>query len=173
MSNLSSTLAAVTKSGVANIFISAVWGRSPLASLTETVAKSWLGRHARIPVVLMVGVLLATCAAAGSKVAPDMPNVSPNTPVDIIVRFRTLPTKDELKTFGAYGQMKKIFNSIKAIHTQVPLSVVTKIEADPNVVYISPNRPLKGKLEFAEPTVNANIALQYGFDGSGVGVAIV
>jgi hypothetical protein len=110
-------------------------------------------------VCLMVSFLLATSSAvAGPKVAPDMPKVSANTPVDIIVRFRTLPTKDELQTIGTYGQLKKIFNSIKAIHAQVPLSVVSIMEADSNVVYISPNRPLKGTLEFAEPTVNANIA---------------
>src|SRR5450759_4756162 len=104
---------------------------------------------------LMASFLLAiSFALAELKVDPDMPVVSPTTQVDIIVRFRTLPTKDELKQFGPYGQMKKIFTSLKASHVQVPFSVVSIMVADPNVVYISPNRPLKGKLEFAEPTVN-------------------
>lgn len=127
---------------------------------------------------IVLSFLLATSfALAGPKVAPDVPKagpqVSPNTPVDIIVRFRTVPTKDELKQFGSNGQLKKVFNTLKAVHAQVPLSVVSLIEADPNVIYISPNRLVKGRLEYAEPTINANLALQYGWNGTNIGVAVI
>ena len=50
---------------------------------------------------------------------------------------------------------------------------MNSIAADPNVIYISPDRPLSGMLEYANPTVNANIALQHGFDGTGVGIALI
>src|SRR5439155_3455769 len=42
-----------------------------------------------------------------------------------------------------------------------------------NVTYNSHDRKNYAKLEFAEPTVGANIAVQYGFNGAGVGVAII
>src|SRR5438046_10356120 len=44
---------------------------------------------------------------------------------------------------------------------------------DPDVLFIAPDRVVSGALEFAEPTVNANIALQYGSDGSKIGVAVI
>src|SRR5579884_1917134 len=55
----------------------------------------------------------------------------------------------------------------------LPAQAIQALRNNPNVRYVSPNRALSGKLEFAEPTTTANIALQYGYDGTGVGVAIV
>ena len=37
----------------------------------------------------------------------------------------------------------------------------------------TPDRTVAGAMEYAEPTVNANIALQYGWNGSGIGVAVI
>ena len=44
---------------------------------------------------------------------------------------------------------------------------------DPEVEYISPDHEVYGALQFAQPAINANIAFQNGFDGTGVGVAII
>jgi len=89
------------------------------------------------------------------------------------VQFRTPPTKDELQQIGTYGQVKKLFNSITGASVTVTPGALAALEADPNVTYVSPDRKVAGALEYAEPTVNANIALQYGFDGTGVGVAVI
>jgi len=53
----------------------------------------------------------------------------------------------------------------------LPVAAINALANNANVKFASPDRKLKGHLEFAEPTTNANIALQYGYDGTGVGVA--
>src|SRR5205823_6421301 len=47
------------------------------------------------------------------------------------------------------------------------------LAAQPETTYVSLDRPVSGTLEFAEPTVDADIALQYGWTGAGVGVAVI
>ena len=42
-----------------------------------------------------------------------------NALVDVIVQFKTPPTKQELKEVGVYGQMKKQLDGIKAINVQL------------------------------------------------------
>ena len=110
---------------------------------------------------------------AGPKLAKDLPSSTSTAPINVIVQFRTPPTKDELQQIGTYGQLKKLFNSITGAYLTVTPSAFAALEADPNVTYVSPDRKVAGALEYAEPTVNANIALQYGFDGTGVGVAVI
>src|SRR6266567_8335604 len=43
----------------------------------------------------------------------------------------------------------------------------------PNVTYISPDREVTAALDYANPTVGAPCGLQNGWDGTGVGVAII
>ena len=47
------------------------------------------------------------------------------------------------------------------------------LEQDPDVVYISPDRAVTASLDYTQPTVGANLALQAGFDGSGVTIALI
>src|SRR5712664_3422320 len=110
--------------------------------------------------IFQVSFLLAFVpfAYAGPKLAKDLPGANSNAAVDVIVQFKTPPTKNELKQFGAYGQVKKTFNSIKAIHVTVSASVLTALEADPNVKYVSPNRRTKGFLDLSTAAVNASVA---------------
>jgi len=114
----------------------------------------------------------ASLAFAG-QLSKDLPPTTSNAQVDVIVQFKTLPTKDELKVFGPYGQVKKTFNSIKAVSVTVSASVLAALKADPNVKYVSPNRKQRGFLDLTTAAVNASVAWQYGFDGTGVGVAVI
>jgi serine protease AprX len=112
-------------------------------------------------------------AFAGPKLAKDLPPANSSASVDVIVQFKTPPTKDELKQLGPYGQMKKIFNSINAVNVTISPAMLATLEADPNVRYISPNRSNKGFLDLTTAAVNATVAWQYGWDGTGVGVAVI
>lgn len=121
-----------------------------------------------------VGVLTAVAgmAFAGPKLAPDL-KADASGMVDVIIQFNGAPTKQELKKLGPYGQIKKIFNGINAANLSLPLSVVQSLESDPAIKYISPNRNMAGSLDLVDPTVGATVAWQYGYDGTGVGVAII
>src|SRR5579864_2925029 len=116
---------------------------------------------------------MATLAFGRHKISPDMPAAGP---VDVIVQFKTTPTKDQLKLFGPYGQIKKQFVSINAIELTLSVDFVNRIETDPAfgfVQYVSPNRPVSGSLDITAQTVGANLAWASGWDGTGVGIAVI
>src|SRR5260370_32582923 len=125
--------------------------------------------------VIKVLVLLSSASLvfAGSKVAPDLSQSAPNAIVDVIVRYKTPASASELKQLGAYGQIKKIYSVIAGVHIVLPAAAIQQICADPNVVYISPNRTSKAAVDISTGTVNANLVWSYGYDGSGVGVAVI
>ena len=43
----------------------------------------------------------------------------------------------------------------------------------PDVTYISPDRPVQGKLDYVTAAVNASLAWQYGWSGKDIGIAII
>jgi serine protease AprX len=55
----------------------------------------------------------------------------------------------------------------------VPLSRLESLSQDPEVAYISPDRPVSGANDYAEATVGADVAQNYGYDGTGVAVAVI
>src|ERR1035437_7701760 len=114
----------------------------------------------------------ASLVLAGSKTAPDLP-VSSNSLVDVIVQYTNPPTQNELSQLGPYGQIKKQFVNVNAVSVWLTAAQIQTIDRDPNVAYISPNRPTKGTLDITTAAVNANIAWGLGYDGTGVGVAVI
>ncbi|MGF1957705.1 hypothetical protein ACQUFE_17730, partial [Enterococcus casseliflavus] len=83
---------------------------------------------------------------------------------DVVVQFNKIPTQSDLNSILIKGGTLKTYlpNSRFALYNLPPASAAV-INNSAVVAYASPNRPVKKKLEFAEPTTNANIALQYGF----------
>src|SRR5258707_6194457 len=124
-----------------------------------------------IKVLVLLGAPLL--AFGGSKVAPDLPQSDPNAPVDVIVQYKTPPSKDELKQLGPYGQIKKIYSVINGVNIALTVKAIQQISTDPNVAYITPNRKSQGAVDISTGTVNANLVWSYGYDGSGVGVAVI
>jgi serine protease AprX len=113
----------------------------------------------------------ASVVFAASKKAPDLPGNS-NAPLDVIVQFKTAPTKDELKQLGAYGQIKKQFVKINGVSVSLTNAQIEALSNNPNVAYISPNRPTKGTQDITT-VVSANVAWNLGYQGTGVGVAVI
>ena len=131
----------------------------------------------KISIQAMVLAAAASIAFAGPKVSPDMPPGSSNAPMDVIIQFKTPPTKEQLKQIGPYGHIKKQFTAITAIHTTLTPSVANSLLSNPvvgpNIVYISPNRPLKRSLDITTQSVNANLVWPSGYDGTGVAIAVI
>jgi serine protease AprX len=113
----------------------------------------------------------ASVVFAGTKNAPDLP-VNSNLPVDVIVQYKTAPTKNELKQLGPYGQIKKQFVHVNAVSVSLTSAQIQSVAQDSNVAYISPNRPNKGTQDITT-VVSANVAWGLGYDGTGVGVAVI
>ena len=119
--------------------------------------------------------LLATApwlAAQGNKVALDLP--ANDVAIDVIVQF-TSPLSDQqdrdVQSKG--GALKaKLGRSNAAIYS-VKGSSVRDIAALPEVAYVSPDRALRGQLDYTTTAVNANIAWKYGWSGKGIGIAVI
>lgn len=127
----------------------------------------------RLPKFLMVLVWLSASllVAQTQKIAPDMPT---NGNVPVIIQYASQPTATQQGSLlGLGGILNQVLTSLRAIAATIDASTVSSLAADPNVIYISPDRALAGMLEFANPTVNANLAFQHGFDGAGVGIALI
>jgi serine protease AprX len=94
--------------------------------------------------------------------------------MDVIVQFNEAPgDKHHGKVKAKGGVHKSTFAAIKAGHYSLPADAVEKLAADPDVVYIAPDRPVGGAVDSAAAAVGAQIALSYGFVGAGVGVAVL
>src|SRR5207245_715714 len=71
------------------------------------------------------------------------------------------------------GVLKTKLDFIKGAHYSVPVESLDALADDPDVLYISPDRPLKGLLDNTAAAVNAKVAWQAGFDGTGITVAVI
>lgn len=95
-------------------------------------------------------------------------------PVEVIVQFKHAPATSTLQRMAAFGGVKKQnFNFIPGGVFHVPANRLMALASDPEVAYVSPNRPLSSAADYTEATVGANVAQSYGLDGTGVTVAVI
>lgn len=105
------------------------------------------------------------------KIAMDLEGAKTGS-VDVIVQFK--PGKLSHAAIQASGgQAKADLSVINGVLASLPQQALTALANNPNVTYLSPNRGLRGNLDYAHSTVGADLAMQYGFDGTGIGIAIV
>jgi serine protease AprX len=129
---------------------------------------------ALLKLLLTLGLFSVSSLVAANKVSAELHGLPPAASVDVIVQFTHPPSAADLKAVDhAGGVLKHSFQSIHGALFTLKAGQLNAIAANPNIAYVSPDRKLSGSLEFAEPTVNANIALKYGWTGAGVGVAII
>jgi serine protease AprX len=123
-------------------------------------------------------LILGCCATptmfGEAKISPDLPLGRRSDVVDVIVQFQTPVTAaHHQKVIDRGGQLKQALEVVRGGLYSMPAGMLEDLAQDPEVYYISPDRTVRGMLDYANPTINANIALQYGFDGTGVGVAVI
>lgn len=99
------------------------------------------------------------------------------TTVDVIIQFKQTPGDTQhAKVLAKGGALKTKLDAIKGAHYSVPAGSLPALANDPDVAYISPNRPLSSTstLDYTPETVNAPVAWQqWGLDGTGFGVAVI
>jgi hypothetical protein len=110
-------------------------------------------------------------AVIAAKIAPDLKGVNPEAPIDVIVQFKTAAGASEVAADGATAKAE-----LPLVHAQlvtVQGSSLARLAAHDSVAYISPNRKLLGAMDPVVTAVNADIASSQGWDGTGVGVAVI
>ena len=113
----------------------------------------------------------AKAAAAARKISPDLKNVKAEASVDVIVQFRQPPTEADL--LGEDINKKAELPLVKAQLVSVKGANLTSLASHANVAYISPNRGVKGALDHVVTAINADIAYSNGWNGTGVGIAVI
>jgi serine protease AprX len=119
-------------------------------------------------------------AMTRSKFSADLQRKSgSNDLITVIVQYRQMPGTASFKSMQGRGAaIHSRFQTIRAVTMRIPASMLTELENDPNVAYVTPDRPVSMSSnpqteEFAT-AVQADVAAsQYGFDGTGVGVAVI
>src|SRR5271157_701413 len=125
--------------------------------------------------ILTFAMLIPVMVVANdAKLAPELKQATTDGMVSVIVRYNTVPGnihKDKIRmSGGALGRDLALVNGVTA---QVPASALATLSEDDAVAYISPDRPVRSHMTNAAPAVLANYAWGLGFDGSGVGVAVI
>jgi serine protease AprX len=132
-----------------------MWGRTLLAACTV--------------------LLGANLAFAGSpKMAKDLEGKNAFDQVDVIVQFKQAPTAlHHQKVLSRGGTLRHKLGLVKSGAYRMPASALADLAADPDVAYISPDRPVSGMLDLTAAAVNAAAAWSSGYTGAGIGVAVI
>ena len=127
----------------------------------------------------LIATTLSLCMStilwgSSEHLASDLRGKTGSEMVDVIVQYRNPPTEAQHnKIAGKGGTLQHRLDLIGAGHYQVPASALADLANDPDVAYVSPDRPVKGQLDSAEPAINANVAFANGYTGKGIAVAVI
>ena len=92
----------------------------------------------------------------------------------MIVQFKIAPTQKHLDRIDAHGGIvKQPLKSVKGLLVSVPASRLRNLSNDPDIAYVSPDRPIIRQMNNAAVGVLANYAWNLGLDGTGVAVAVI
>jgi serine protease AprX len=95
-------------------------------------------------------------------------------PIQLIVQW-TIPagpkTSARIQNLG--GTVVQEFQVIQAGTYLIPASALSQLESDADVKYVSMDRQIKNKLDYSAAAINASAAINAGWTGAGVGVAII
>ncbi len=113
---------------------------------------------------------VATCSAARlehKKIAPDFGDPDPFTNVRVIIQWKNEPSTEHHKVLNRGGFLHASHQSIKAGTYSIPAWQLTELANDPDVKYISPDRPVKARLDYTAAAINASSMWNAGWDGTG------
>jgi serine protease AprX len=128
----------------------------------------------KLAVFFMFGALVCSAAPKKLKVAKDLVNADPSSVVDVIIQWKHAPGQsedDKVTTRG--GHLTEKFGHSRSGKYQLPAYAINDLAQDPDVLYVSPDRPVRAKLDYTSAAVNATAAWSRNLYGSGVTVAII
>jgi serine protease AprX len=109
-----------------------------------------------------------------AKLAPELATVDGSAKVRVIVQYHTNPTDAmHQSVVDQGGEHQGTLEIIKSGVYTVPASALQTLSNDPSVAYISLDRPVTAALDHTLPGIDAQLARSQGFDGTGIGVAVV
>src|SRR5215469_15776066 len=111
---------------------------------------------------------------AHDKLSPEFHGSLPHGHVNVIVQYRRPPTAQHYARVSRLGGTTNAqLHVIRGAAFRLPSSAIAELAKDPDVAYISPDRPVRAFLSNAAPAINAPYAWGLGYDGTGISVAVV
>lgn len=117
----------------------------------------------------------------GGKISADLrERAASSGRIKVIVQFRQMPAEKDLAGMKSRGALvRNHVHSIPAVVMHIPASMLTELEHNPNVAYVTPDRAVSmtttaaNNEEYAT-AVEADVAAsQYALNGTGIGVAVI
>src|SRR5438045_2834573 len=108
------------------------------------------------------------------KLSPELKGRHSKNSIGVIVQFRTAPTLHQENRVSRHGALvKQQLGSVKGLLVSVAPSRLAELSKDPDVAYVSPDRPISRQMNNAAVGVLANYAWSLGYDGTGIAVAVI
>ncbi len=111
-----------------------------------------------------------------SKLSPELRGIQTHQgSVQVIVQFKhALNRSHQGKIRARGGVVNAELGIVKGVAATFSPRALATLASDDEVTYISPDRPLKSTaIDIAAPSVYAPYLWSLGYDGSGIGVAIL
>ncbi|MGA8027893.1 MAG: hypothetical protein WB992_12175, partial [Bryobacteraceae bacterium] len=110
----------------------------------------------------------------GPKISPELQKADLKATLKVIVQFDQDPTDAQhQKVLSRGGTFRATLHSVKAGAYSIPASALSDLANDPGVVHISLDHKISAKLDYTTSAINAPAAWNSGWDGSGIGVAVI
>jgi serine protease AprX len=125
--------------------------------------------------LIAVAVLFAAFASAKHrKVDPELDDITPIREVPVIVRFKASPDdRQHRKVTQRGGRHGGNLNLIRSGKYALPAGKLEELADDPDVEFIAPDRPVHAALDLTAAAINAAPAWNAGYEGQGIGVAVI
>ena len=151
---------------------SAAWGKRLAMALVLTTGMAFAQRWNE-PVANETGRF--------SRLAPELRGFLANAKqgagrgqtVKVIVQYRQVPTAGHYSTMNGRGARLEQVHMIKGASFTVPVSALPALEADPDIASVTIDHPLNSMDDVTNGATGVNAAWNSGFDGTGVGVAVI
>jgi len=133
-----------------------------------------------VGLALLMLSAMPSYAGPTAKFSKDLGSaLGSNSTVTVIVQYQQMPSSTNLKTAQSAGaKIGRKLPTINAVTMTIPASMLTALGADPNVIYVTPDRRISMTstpvTEQFGTAVEADVAAsQYALDGTGIAVAII
>src|SRR5437870_7213052 len=119
-------------------------------------------------ITLLGALAIVANLAAHPKISKDLENAPASPAAKVIVQFQRAPGQSQMDTVKQHGGvMGQDLGLVNGLTYTISSAALTALANNPDVKYISPDRPVHGTLEFANPTVNADLAFKARYTGTG------
>lgn len=147
---------------------------------------SWGKRLSLLVLVLLVQIAFAQVHQGdGKHVGKFAPELTPlveqarqgtaaNQTVKVIVQYSRVPRLEQegrMQSLGA--RLNHRLSLVRGLALEIPVNALPALEADPDVVSVGVDHPLRALDETTDAATNVNAAWNSGYNGAGIGIAVI